>query len=174
VGSDYTIVMWVRHRFGDTQPDADETDVDFNAPFVGRVGEFEFSCPNVDSSQGAVLEFQYRGSNQYLTFPDPQAPGLVGSTPEYPVAINGRELAGGVPAAPSRDGMPQWGNRLLLIEPGVLAEQNVLRIESTDAGSQWWAGDNLDNFTIDNVVVFFKVRAADGKTQPLPVGQIAN
>jgi hypothetical protein len=59
MANDFTIIMAVRHRFGDDIPDRMGEDgvdqnVDFQAPFVGRVGEFPFSCPNVDSSQGAV------------------------------------------------------------------------------------------------------------------------
>jgi len=106
MASDYTIIMWVRHRFGvDEHNEYGEynpywsLNEDANAPFVGLSGDFPFNCPNVDSSQGAVLEFEYRGSAQYDTFPDPHGdPDIpVGITPEYPVKINGRLVAGGYP-----------------------------------------------------------------------------
>src|SRR5262245_2120327 len=155
MANDFAIIMWVRHRFGDEKPDAEEQDVDWEAPFAGPVGEFRFTCPNVDSSQGAVLEFQHRGSRQFLTFPAP-TPTLVGITPEHPVALNGQQWFGGVPGTPYQGQQPHWSTRLLLINPGVLRVENTLRIESTNFGGQWWAGQNLDNFTIDNVVVFFK------------------
>jgi hypothetical protein len=62
--------------------------------------------------------------------------------------------------------MPLWGTRLLIIQPGVLAEDNVLRIEALQYP---WTGANqrgLDNFTIDNAVVTFKTGAGP---RPPPV-----
>jgi hypothetical protein len=81
------------------------------------------------------------------------------------VTINGHELAGGVPGAPSSGEMPMWGTRLLIIDPGVLRDENILRMESKDfwAGTPW-ASNNLDDFTIDNVVVFFKLRSGKSNT----------
>ncbi len=165
MGTDFVVVITVRHRFGDEREtlgysnDSELTDVDSEAPFVGRSGNFAFACPNVDRAQPAVLQFQYRGSEQHAGFPVPQpSGGLIGLVDaEHPVSINGRALAGGVPAGPSRGDIPMWGQRLLLINPGVLAEANVLQIESTTLFSP---GDNLDDFTIDNAVVMFKTRTA--------------
>ena len=155
--SDFCVVIRVRHRFGD-QLDPGDPDIDFPAPFVGRVGTFPFSCPHVDTSQEAILQFQYRGSAQALTFPAP-TPSLQGITPEHPVFINGKELFGGVPRGPLYGQMPLWSTRLLIIQPGVLAEENILRIEALQYP---WTGANqkgLDNFTIDNAVVTFKTGA---------------
>jgi hypothetical protein len=166
MASDYTIIMWVRHRFGvDEASEAFEgTDFvlneDSNAPFVGLTGEFPFSCPHIDSAQGAVLQFEYRGSSQVDTFPDPLgAPGTaIGITPEYPVKINGQLIAGGVPGAPVRGGLPIWSTRVLLVDRGVLGEENTLRIEaSVDDGGLTYQ----DKFTIDNVVIFFKTKTAN-------------
>jgi hypothetical protein len=165
MGSDFAVVMWVRHRFGDEKEtlgysgEEELTDVDSEAPFVGRVGTFNFSCPNVDSSQQAILQFQYRGSEQRAGFPNPQpSGGLVGLVDEeHPVSINGSNLAGGVPASPSQGGIPMWGQRLLLISPGILQENNVLRIEST----QLYGTETLDDFTIDNAVVLYKTTSGD-------------
>jgi hypothetical protein len=154
LATDFTVIMRVRHQFGDTDRDRSERLVDHEAPFVGRVGTFPFSCPDVDPSEDAILEFQYRGSAQYLTFPDPTGDELVGITAEHPVSINGNELAGGVPRSPNYGEMPLWSTRLLLIGPGVLKEENELRIESA-----YVAYGNRDNFTVDNAVVFFKTRA---------------
>ncbi len=170
MGSDFTVIMPVRHRFGDFDTtsterhveEGDEVEVDSAAPFVGGAEDFPFSCPNVDTSQEAVLQFEHRGSIQRLTFPDPQPDGgLVGITDEHPVFINGQQLSGGVPASPVRWGtMPVWSNRLLLVRAGVLQEENVLRFESTTNASL--TGKGLDNFTIDNVVIFYKTRADEG------------
>jgi hypothetical protein len=89
MASDFTIVMWVRHRFGD--PDQSltaEADPDWNAPFVGLAGEFEFSCPEIDTSQGTIIQFEQRRVSQSTDFPDPRAPNLIGVSPEFPVKIN--------------------------------------------------------------------------------------
>lgn len=168
--SDFTVIMNVRHRFGDQRKDKNQEDIDSAAPFVGQSGEFQFSCPNVNPSQVAVLQFEHRGSNQFLNFPNPQPDGgLVGITPEHPVHINGRKLSGGVSGAPFSDnGMPIWNTRVLLIPVGVLQEDNILRIETTNNGATTGADVNFDNFTIDNVVVFFKTRSspAGGVVKP--------
>jgi hypothetical protein len=72
VASDYTIIMSVRHRSGDAKADPGEHDADWQAPFVGAAGDFSFSCPNIDTAQGAMLQFEYRGAEQLLRFPDPE------------------------------------------------------------------------------------------------------
>ena len=153
--ADFTVIVRVRHQFGDQEIDRDEAHVDHEAPFVGLDGEFQFACPNVDSSAEAVLQFAHRGSMQYLQFPDPQGDeNLEGISGEHTVKINGQELFGGIPASPKIENMPLWSTRLLIIQPNVLRETNVLRIESlrdSDYG-------NFDTFTIDNVVVFFKTQ----------------
>jgi hypothetical protein len=119
--------------------------------FAGRSKDFPFSCPNVDPSQEAVLQFQHRGSMQALTIP-PQPPGgtLEDITREHPVVINRQELFGGIPAAPFLGSMPLWSTRLLIVQPGVLRRENVLHIMSTPGVI------GLDDFTIDNVVIFYK------------------
>jgi hypothetical protein len=161
MASDYTIIMPVRHRFGvDEFTDNDDDYVlneDVNAPFVGLTGEFPFTCLHIDSAQGAILQFEYRGSSQFGTFPDPTGdPNFIeGITPEYPIKINGQLIAGGVPGAPVREHLPLWSTRVLTVDPGVLQEQNILRIEA----SVDYAGSTYeDKFTIDNVVLFFKTR----------------
>lgn len=126
--------MWVRYRFGDNDTSGNDVvlNEDSNAPFVGLFGEFPFSCPDVDSAQGAVLQFEYRGSEQSATFPDPRGDGAIGISPEYPVKINGQLVAGGVPGAPVEEGiLPLWSTRVLLVDPGVLQEENILRIEAS-------------------------------------------
>ena len=162
--SDYTIIMWVRHRFGLNESDGNDPDYienqDSNAPFSGLIAEFPFSCPNIDSTQGAVLQFEYRGSKQAQAWPDPQGDPttLTGMAPEYPVTINGRQLAGGVPGAPTRGHEPLWATRILLIDPGVLKEENSVVIEASVVYDEiTWE----DRFTIDNVVLFFKTKTAD-------------
>ena len=164
MGTDYVVVINVRHRFGDKKEtlgwegEAELVDVDSEAPFVGQAANFAFACPSIDRTQPAMLQFQYRGSEQQAGFPNPQpSGGLIGLVDdEHPVSINGRVLAGGVPASPSNRNIPMWGQRLLLINPGVLAEANVLRFETTQL---YGLEDTLDDFVIDNAVVTFKTRA---------------
>lgn len=38
--ADFTIIVRVRHQFGDQEPDRTEVNVDSGAPFVGLDGEF--------------------------------------------------------------------------------------------------------------------------------------
>jgi len=155
MSGDFTIVTRGRVRFGDLKKDPGEVDTDSAALLLGESGSFPFACPGVDSTKKAVLQFAHRGSRQVSTFPDPQPDGgLIGITPEHTVEINGVRLAGGIPAAPTRDGMSLWNTRLLLIPPHVLRHDNVFRVETRAVGS----GGGLDNFTLDNVVVFYKTR----------------
>jgi hypothetical protein len=57
---DFTVIIRVRQRFGDFQPDV--SGLEMNAPWVGEEKEFAFQCPNVDSSQEAILLFQAQGA----------------------------------------------------------------------------------------------------------------
>jgi hypothetical protein len=155
MSGDFTVIIRNRVRFGDLKKDSGEVDHDSDADLLGESGLFPFLCPGVDTSQQAVLQFAHRGSSQSLRFPDPQPDGgLVGISAEHPVRINGVLLAGGIPAAPVRDRMSLWSTRLLLIPPHVLRRENKLLIETTTVNP----GGRLDNFTLDNLVVFFKTR----------------
>jgi hypothetical protein len=145
---DFTVVITVRQRFGDN--DIEDTGLETDAPFVGAEKDFEFHCPNVDSRQQALLLFQCMGTNG-----------------QQSMEINGRPIFGGIPAATELLTLPsgivshaQWNGNVMLIEPGVLREDNVLRIQ---AGKL--TDDNLDDFIIDNLVVVFKTRSGLS-TQP--------
>lgn len=174
--SDYTIIMWVRHRFGVDEHSDPRDDweglilnEDANAPFVGLTGEFPFSCPNVEPSQGAILEFEYRGSSQPPTWLDPAGDPdtSLGLGPEYPVRINGTLIAGGVPTGALRDWQPLWGTRVLLVDPNVLQEENTLRIDATVDWDAYGRPEPVvpweDKFTIDNVVLHFKTKSPNSR-----------
>ena len=147
---DFTVVITVRQRFGDAE--ADDVGLETDAPFVGREKDFVFSCPNVDSSQPAVLLFQSQG----VMF-------------QQPMTINGQTVFGGIPSsidiAPlgfvNQQGMvqaviiAQWKGNVMLVTPGVLRENNVLHIESREIPDT----GNVDDFVIDNLVVLFKTRS---------------
>jgi hypothetical protein len=169
MASDFTIIMHTRHRFGDRGRDpihGDELEADANAMFVGQSAVFDFSCPRVDPSEAAVLQFEYRGTSQFFgLYSDPETGERVtGITPEHPVTVNGVLLPGGVPGAPFYNSMPLWAHRLLLIRGGVLREENRLHISSLPIFPRRWTRYPFDNFTIDNAVVFFKTRPADRPT----------
>jgi hypothetical protein len=148
---DYTVIMNVRHQFGDERKDPNEHQPDLEAPFAGTSGEFSFSCPKVNPAEASVLEFQHRGATHYV---------------EHPVFINGVRLFGGVPAGPryklGGTNYPMWSTRTLLVGQHVLQEmENTLRYESQ---INPYTG-NWDNFTIDNVVIFFKTRRSGFRPQ---------
>jgi hypothetical protein len=151
MSGDFTIVIRERVRFGDLKRDRDETDFDSDALLLGQSGSFGFACPGIDPTKPAVLQFAHRGSKQFVSFPVPQPDGgLEGLSPEHPVRINGVQLAGGIPTVP---GSAMWSTRLLLIPAHVLRRDNNLHIETAPIGN-----GNLDNFTLDNLVVFYKTR----------------
>lgn len=138
---DFTVVITVRQRFGDTE--ADDVGLETDAPFVGSQKDFEFHCPNVDSRQQAILLFQCMGANA-----------------QQSLEINGQQIFGGIPPAIEFVTGPnqiriraEWNGNVMLIHPGVLREDNVLRIRAGELGD-----GNIDNFIIDNLVVVFKTR----------------
>ncbi len=151
---DFTVIVTVRQRFGDANQDdfGQETD----APFVGQQKDFSFACPNVDRTQQAILLFQSQGVNV------PQS-----------MEINGRIIVGGIPNSVEFAALPflvqgqvqsrplaHWSGNVMLVEPGVLQNENVLRVQSREIGDS----GNIDNFIIDNVVIVFKTR----QLGPLP------
>jgi hypothetical protein len=155
MSGDFTIIIKNRVRFGDLKKDSSEIDHDSDADLLGLSATFPFVCPGIDSSKQAVLQFAHRGSTQGLIFPVPQPDGgLDQITAEHSVKINGVQLAGGIPASPVRGHMSLWSTRLLLIPPHVLRRENDLHIQTSAEATP----GNLDNFTLDNLVVFFKTR----------------
>ncbi len=152
MSGDFTIVVRERVRFGDLKKDPGETDFDSDALLLGQSGSFPFTCPGVDTTKSAVLQFAHRGSKQFISFPVPQPDGgLDGLSPEHPVMINGVQLIGGIPSTP---GNSIWSTRVLLIPAHVLRRDNHLHIETSTVDGR----SNLDNFTLDNLVVFYKTR----------------
>jgi hypothetical protein len=145
---DFTMIEAGRQRFGDATPDRTEALVETEAPFVGKSKDFPFSCPNVLSGEWAVLHFQSCGVTAQADF------GL-GNT--NVLRINGVDIPGGITRGPAVTGgatqeIPLWTTHSLLVPPNVLKEENVLHIESVRIPQ----AACLDNFIIDNIVVFFK------------------
>jgi hypothetical protein len=145
---DYTVIQPVRQRFGDTDFGGwEESQVELEAPFVGREKEFPFSCPNIDSGQMGVLQFESFGLTSRSNV----------------IEINGIAVPGGLTSGPWWLGqyttIAFWKAHSLLVPTNMLAERNVLYIKSVDMGDD---EGGLDNFIIDNIVLFFKTRTSGG------------
>jgi len=109
--------------------------------FVGSNNSYRFLCPNVDPRQEAVLLFQTLGVSHDRNFIAINSTGATGQP----------EVFGGIPVSRSD---VDWNGNVMLIRPGVLAENNILRLGAR-ASNGSLLGD-IDDFVIDNVVVFFK------------------
>jgi hypothetical protein len=73
------------------------------------------------------------------------------------IQVNGVDVPGGISGGPVSDildpNVPLWNTHSLLVDGSVLREDNVLYIESGDDRR-----GNLDDFIIDNAVIWFKTR----------------
>jgi hypothetical protein len=137
---DYTVIMPVRQHFGDEPgsydfPFAGMTTLNQVPPFDPKP-EWLFDCPNVDSSQPAILMFESIGvdhdRNQF--------------------EINGTPIAGGIPISATSD---HWSGNVMLVSARTLTSQeNFLLVVSHDE-----RGSNLgnqDDFGLDNIVILYK------------------
>lgn len=160
---DFTVVIAVRQQFGDDEQDnlSDtyrEGSTELHAPFVGAEKNYFFQCPSVDRSQFAMLLFQSHGVGRRQDL-------AINGQPVYggiPVDLDSdiREFGTGTEAREVRRAYGRWNGNVMLIHPGVLQENNVLRIV---AGQR---SDGLEDFIVDNVVVVFKTRARGIVAQP--------
>ena len=166
---DYTVVIDVRQRFGDLKrdekPSLNETEsgLEPEAPFVGAEKSFAFRCPSVDRSQFALLLFQALGVSTV------QALEINGQTifGGIPIAVdrNSRRLGSGSDAHTVHSLIARWNGNVMLIHPGVLQDNNIMRIRAAEM-----TADNLDDFIIDNVVVVFKTRVTGPTVDPGTIG----
>lgn len=153
---DFTVIQSVRQRFGDIETGGfpDPSLGEQEAPFVGLSKDFPFSCPGIDTTQQAVLQFESLG----VTAPRSDLP--YGS--RNILQINGKDIPGSITAGQS----DFWKTHSLLIPPNVLAkEQNVLHVESVILSQDH--SPHYDDFIIDNVVVFFKIEPPPTKQPPV-------
>jgi hypothetical protein len=145
--SDFTVIQAVRQRFGDASADLGEVQAELEAPFVGSSKDFAFSCPNVVQGEFGVLQFETFGVSA----------GHQGR-PRNILRINGVDIPGGITPGPtiavSDKALPVWKSHSLLVPPNALRKQNVLHVEATSIPRG--PSQELDNFIIDNIVVFFK------------------
>ncbi|MDQ4024205.1 MAG: hypothetical protein M3217_01770 [Actinomycetota bacterium] len=138
--SDFTVIINVRQHFGN-EPGR------LPGAFAGANKEFPFLCPNVDPTQEAVLLFQtldVEHEKNFIAINDPT--GTSGDP----------EVFGGIPVSRSDS---DWNGNVMLVRPGVLRESNILRLGARDSrGGLGGLSGDVDEFVIDNVVVFFKTR----------------
>jgi hypothetical protein len=136
MGSDFTVIIRVRQHFGDDEDS-------MPGVFVGNNHSYPFPCPNVDSQQEAVLLFQTLGVSHERNFIAINSIGATGDP----------EVFGGIPVSRSNQ---HWNGNVMIIRPGVLDENNILRLGAR-ASNGSLLGD-IDEFVIDNVVVLFKTK----------------
>jgi len=164
MGMDFTVISPVRHRFGD-EPDFEQSS-DQNAPFVGAQKSFLFSCPKVDPRQMAVLQFESLGVGMggYGLFPADEGGGV---RPDQGLVrgiliLNDVNIPAGITPGPGvpvglKDNVPVipiWKTHSLVVDANVLKEKNELFIEAREIRVGF--GKRLDNFVIDNIVIFYK------------------
>jgi hypothetical protein len=135
----FTVIVEVRHQFGN-----DDLNI---GVYSGQEASFPFNCPNVDTSQTAVLLFQ----GQQVSI-------------EHVLEINGTAVAGGIPPGPIAAGFTSttsahahtaafpsfgWSGFVMLVHSNVLrTSNNVMRVASSGGAE----------FVIDNVVILYKTR----------------
>lgn len=156
---DFTVIEPVRQRFGDSNvvdsAGSGEFPLEQEAPFAGQSKDFRFSCSRVDPNQMAVLQFEslsVTAGGQYVFSPEFSGKRNI-------IRINGTDIPGGITNSPYVEAVGRiwhfWKAHSLLVPPFVLRDvDNILHIESIKIPIS--GGDTLDNFIIDNVVIFFK------------------
>jgi hypothetical protein len=144
---DYTVIISGRQRFGDNQRER-EALIETEAPFVGQKKDFPFPCPNVDRSKSAILQFESLG----VTF-------------RGQIHINGIQIFGGLTAGAVALDPPAWKSNCVIVHENVLLDQNTLHIRAAVNPDNIFA---IDDFIVDNVVLFFKTRGTGlGPSGPL-------
>lgn len=153
MATDFTIIMRVRQAFGDRGQDGNENPAEPSAPFVGASKRYTFVCDNVDRSKEAVLNFQSLGVSHRKNI----------------IKVNGLRIPGGIPTSleyffvdPLLPSAPRqvWKSSTQIVPSNILLrENNVLTIESRDFEGE--TNGRLDNFVIDNVVLFYKTRGSN-------------
>jgi hypothetical protein len=133
---DYTVIVHQTVHVGDN-PDMFGT-----APFKGTdFNSAGFSCPNVKSSERAVVFFQTRDVDNANNV----------------IQINGHDLFGGVPVSSTDDAeSPFWNGNVALVGRNVLKETgNVLHVGARNSSG---GTSDVDDFLIDNVVILYKTQ----------------
>jgi hypothetical protein len=110
--------------------------------WAGPLFETGFPCPNVNSSQRAVLMFQTRSVQ----------------TARSTIKINNSTLADGIPVSSTGTSeSPIWNGNVAIVEANVLQESNN-RLQVQALNPAGTGGGNLEDFLLDTMVIFFKTR----------------
>lgn len=134
---DFTVILHQTAHLGDDE------EMFGTAPFKGKDFDSDrFSCPNVKSSERAVLFFQTRDVDNARNV----------------IQINGSDLFGGIPVSSTGGAeSPIWNGNVALVEANVLlASGNVLHLGARN--SSGGTSGNVDDFLIDNVVILYKTQ----------------
>jgi len=151
---DFTIITDVRQRFGDytrgenESPSEDPSGMEADTP-IGLDKSFAFRCPSVDRGQFAILLFQTLGVavRQGLEINGQTIFGGIAPSVDLAATL----LGAGSQSSDDRSALARWNGHVMLVHPGVLQENNILRIRAADPTAA-----NIDDFLVDNVVVVFK------------------
>lgn len=136
MAADFTVVINVRHHFGNDHDALPGTS-------AGKDRDFGFDCPDIDTTQTAVLMFQSLDVDHEKNVISVNQP-LTG-----PISV-----FGGIPVSRSDT---DWNGNIMLISPNSLRDRgNVLHIGARDSRGSI-LGD-VDDFVIDNAVVMYKTR----------------
>ena len=151
---DFTVIQSVRQRFGEKSfgRRRPQFPLESAAPFVGKAKNYPFSCPNVDRKERAVLQFESIGveAEKFRTVPLPGRRNIL--------QINRIDIPGGITPGSEdyeQDDQQFWRTHSLVVGANVLKERNVLRIEAVVLGFGHGVF-GIDNFMIDNIVLFYK------------------
>jgi hypothetical protein len=130
--SDFTVILYEVQQFGDSRG---AFGAGSGRNFTGDQADYEFSCRNVDPDEIAVLTLDTFEVNSEKNV----------------IQINGVALKDGF-----REGQgKKWVTHQLLVrnECNLQESGNVLHIESGDKSG---GTGNIDDFILDNVVIWYK------------------
>jgi hypothetical protein len=133
MASDFVVIVNVRQHYGNERgvfgPEL---------TFAGNNKDFTFDCPGIDTRAQGILLFQTRDVDNETNF----------------FNVNGHDIPGGIPRSAARD---DWNGNVAIVGGGWLQESgNVLQIGARDERGSLLG--NLDDFLIDNIVLFYRTR----------------
>jgi hypothetical protein len=136
MSTSFTVIIDQRQHFGDGPSD-------HPGVFVGLNNDYSFPCRQVDPRESAILLFETLSVSHDRHFIAINSTGATGQP----------EVFGGIPFTGSGS---NWAGNVMLVRPGVLQENNILRLGARASNGSILG--NVDDFVIDNVVIIFKTR----------------
>lgn len=138
---DFTIIVHVRQQFG-------TKDLNIGV-FAGTEKEFQFDCPNVDTSAHSLLLFQAQSVQKEQTL-EVNGSKVFGGVPVGDTAATGFPLGSTVASHTHPVLVPfgGWTGNIMIVNQNVLRESgNVLRKVSHE-----------ETFILDNIVILYRTR----------------